>query len=227
MQERWCADPVARLLVPCAVPVPQSPMRSRVAAWRRATRSSASLPPGRRARGAASGGAGRALSVALPMSLRSMDRPSLLRRPMAAVLAPPSPSRHDAVADRDDSKVRIALTWCARESRYLHAQHACQQNPHRAHENRTRDASSCRAVARATRSRIEGGIGGCARAHPPTMPQPRSESGFTGRCSTPVYQESGRMSRLSAPCSNTCAAQPVMREQTKIGVKSGMSKPIR
>ena len=57
--------------------------------------------------------------------------------------------------------------------------------------------------------------------------QPRFASGTTGRCSTPVYQDSGRIRRLSAACSSTCAAQPVMREHTKIGVKSGMSKPIR
>jgi hypothetical protein len=55
----------------------------------------------------------------------------------------------------------------------------------------------------------------------------RAESGGTGRCSGPVYQESGRISRLSAPCSITCADQPVMRDATKIGVKSGISKPIR
>lgn len=55
----------------------------------------------------------------------------------------------------------------------------------------------------------------------------RADNGGTGRCSGPVYQESGRISRLSAPCSITCADQPVMRDATKIGVKSGISKPIR
>jgi len=55
----------------------------------------------------------------------------------------------------------------------------------------------------------------------------RAAIGGTGRCSSPVYQDSGRISRLSAPCSITCADQPVMREATKIGVNSGISKPIR
>jgi hypothetical protein len=72
---------------------------------------------------------------------------------------------------------------------------------------------------------VPGGTGG-ARAGAAVRRQ-RAESGGTGRCSRPVYQESGRISRLSAACSITCAAQPVMREETKIGVKRGMSKPMR
>ena len=58
-------------------------------------------------------------------------------------------------------------------------------------------------------------------------PNQRAAKGGTGRCSGPSYQDSGRISRLSAPCSKTCAAQPVMRAATKIGVNSGISKPIR
>ena len=63
------------------------------------------------------------------------------------------------------------------------------------------------------------------RAAPPSTQ--RAAKGGTGRCSGPSYQDSGRISRLSAPCSNTCAAQPVIRDATKIGVNSGISKPIR
>ena len=58
-------------------------------------------------------------------------------------------------------------------------------------------------------------------------PPQRAASAGTGRCSGPSYQDSGRISRLSAPCSKTCAAQPVMRLATNSGVNSGISKPIR
>jgi len=55
----------------------------------------------------------------------------------------------------------------------------------------------------------------------------RADMAGTERCSAPLYSESGRISRLSALCSKTCAAQPVMRLHTKTGVNIGMSKPIR
>jgi hypothetical protein len=37
----------------------------------------------------------------------------------------------------------------------------------------------------------------------------------------------GRMMRLLARCSNTCAAQPVRREHTKIGVNSLVGMPMK
>lgn len=128
-------------------------------------------------------------------------------------------------------------------SRYLHAHIRCQQNPHDDARKMRRTCIAMSDVWR--RCRAGCALGGARRGEqrigvarvllPPrcmhaaggAMPQPRCGNGTTGRCSGPVYQESGRISRLSAACSSTCAAQPVMREHTKIGVKSGMSKPIR
>ena len=49
----------------------------------------------------------------------------------------------------------------------------------------------------------------------------------TARGSTPVYSALGRMMRLLARCSNTWDAQPVTREQTKIGVNSLVGMPMK
>ncbi len=49
----------------------------------------------------------------------------------------------------------------------------------------------------------------------------------TARWPRPSYEASGRISALWANCSVMCAVYPVMRLITKIGVKAGMSKPMR
>ena len=105
---------------------------------------------------------------------------------------------------------------------------------------RRRNRRPARAAGRGGARRRRGGAGGGREREAPPVPggtggaragaavrRQRAAIGGTGRCSRPVYQESGRISRLSAACSITCAAQPVMREETKIGVKRGMSKPMR
>ena len=53
----------------------------------------------------------------------------------------------------------------------------------------------------------------------------RSTIGMTVRGSGPMYSAFGRMMRLSARCSNTCADQPVVRDMTKIGVNSFVGIP--
>ena len=55
----------------------------------------------------------------------------------------------------------------------------------------------------------------------------RCSIGTNWRCSTPTYSALGRMMRLLARCSKTCAAQPVSREQTKIGVNSLVGMPMK
>ena len=57
--------------------------------------------------------------------------------------------------------------------------------------------------------------------------QPRSDSPTQVRSPGPVYSAPGRMSLLSARCSNTCADQPVMREHTKIGVNRYVGMPMK
>ena len=57
--------------------------------------------------------------------------------------------------------------------------------------------------------------------------QSRSASGAHVRRPGPVYSAPGRMSLLSARCSNTCADQPVMREHTKIGVNRYVGMPMK
>ena len=47
------------------------------------------------------------------------------------------------------------------------------------------------------------------------------------RWGCPLYSLRGRISALDAACSMMCAVHPVIRLITKIGVKHGMSKPIR
>ena len=60
---------------------------------------------------------------------------------------------------------------------------------------------------------------------------PRSDQrwaiGTTLRCSGPMYSALGRMIRLLLRCSNTWDAQPVTREQTKIGVNSLVGMPMK
>lgn len=55
----------------------------------------------------------------------------------------------------------------------------------------------------------------------------RCSSGTNARCSTPVYSALGRMMRLLARCSKTWAVQPLVREQTKIGVNSLVGMPMK
>src|SRR5690606_31583907 len=55
----------------------------------------------------------------------------------------------------------------------------------------------------------------------------RCARGTTSRCSTPTYSALGRMMRLLARCSNTWQHQPTTREQTKIGVNSGVGMPMK
>src|SRR5437016_2638972 len=59
----------------------------------------------------------------------------------------------------------------------------------------------------------------CARTY-------RASSG-TYRCGYfgPMYSARGRMSRLFAYCSSTCAVHPDMRLTAKIGVKRSMAMP--
>ena len=47
------------------------------------------------------------------------------------------------------------------------------------------------------------------------------------RCGCPLYSLRGRMRALDADCSMMCVVHPVIRLITKIGVKLGMSNPIR
>src|ERR1019366_9724067 len=54
----------------------------------------------------------------------------------------------------------------------------------------------------------------------------RCFNGTTRRSPGPVYLDHGRMSRLFASCSMTCAVMPVMRAITKMGVNMSISMPI-
>lgn len=47
----------------------------------------------------------------------------------------------------------------------------------------------------------------------------------TGRCGTPLYEESGRTRAFEAYCSTMCAVQPAIRLITNSGVKNSTSKP--
>ena len=168
-------------------------------------------------------------------SLRSMDRPSLLRQfcPADCSTFP----LHRAFIQvmhldfRYDFSQREGSANRARESRARHAicitMRRVNKIRHIAHKKMR--APHCDAHSVTWMSRFLGPR--CAFITSKKMMKAsrnyRAESGGTGRCSGPVYQESGRISRLSAPCSITCADQPVMRDATKIGVKSGISKPIR
>ena len=55
----------------------------------------------------------------------------------------------------------------------------------------------------------------------------RFSIGSTARISGPVYSALGRIMRLSARCSMTCAAQPVSRLMTKIGVNNLVGMPMK
>lgn len=112
--------------------------------------SPASLPPARNAFGASCGGAGRAADRASrPMSLRSIDRPSLPRH--VGLLLPVAVVVRLAVLRRstcsDESRKR-----CARESRYLHAPESCQQNPYKPVQNSCAMRTMMRRVLRGSRA---------------------------------------------------------------------------
>jgi hypothetical protein len=79
-----------------------------------------------------------------------MDRPSLLRRAVSAMLS----LRLARLAPADAASAN-RVQRRARKSRYLHAHHACQQNPSRARRNRARDRVDGRAASlgRAARMR--------------------------------------------------------------------------
>jgi hypothetical protein len=55
---------------------------------------------------------------------------------------------------------------------------------------------------------------------------PRSASGTGLWGSGPTYSDCGRMRRLLATCSRTCAVHPAAREDAKVGVKYSLGKPI-
>src|SRR6202022_2561182 len=73
--------------------------------------------------------------------------------------------------------------------------------------------------------------GDCAKVPPgssiePADCQPRSARGTGFRGSGPMYSDCGRIMRLLATCSSTCAVQPAARETAKVGVKYGFGSPI-
>lgn len=147
MRLRVDADPVTRVTCVFATAVPQLPARTAYGAVLcRVVPSPASLPPARSALCASFGGAGRvARCASCPMSLRSIDRPSLPRRFASLMLA--ARDVRLVVSCRPTRCVE-SLERCARESRYLQAPESCQQNPFSRAGNL---CARCFAVAKKTR----------------------------------------------------------------------------
>ena len=55
---------------------------------------------------------------------------------------------------------------------------------------------------------------------------PLSASGTGFRGSGPMYSDCGRIMRLWAACSSTCALQPATRETANVGVKNSFGRPM-
>jgi hypothetical protein len=149
----------------------------------------ASLPPWRGADVALPGGDGRVASCAiLPTSLRSMDRPSLLRRLMGDASVPFGASRRD-----DERAVRDAVKHADESQDDSHARHAICTRDMRVNRIRTRTRAKCASssctsfcVACASRFSSRAMRGARSPRAPRLSSQPRAASGTTTRSATPV-----------------------------------------
>lgn len=200
------ADPVARMTKLIAVLGPQPPVRTpRCARNRRTVPFPASLPPAQSASSACPGGAERrALGAPCSMSLRSMDRPSLLRRAVSAMLVALVVG---SCRDSTDSLRRIArngtranhaictcnmcvnkIRSCVRENRARRCARCARCCANAAHRAPRRMQMRC--AARASRHLPDAGA-----QHVRAMRGGGEEDGMRRRCVTPGTAPRAAMQR--------------------------------